>query len=826
MPHNQTAVLSRGDRFEQIRHDARHAWRTVWRNRAHSGAIVATLALGLGTNAAMVGLLDRLLLQPPAHVQAASDLYQVGFSRESATGAVSTIPTANFPQMERLAAALPDYRLAGYYGTEVSVGEGTSGRRIRVQFVSDGFFAALGVVPASGVLLRGNESEPVAVVSSDLDLELATSSAHRPDVVRVGLIPHRIVGVAPPGFGGLELAPARMWLPLSSLALVTGRTNWKTDELNAWLRIVARVPASTNETAAAARLTSALTNTNAQSILPATMLPKGVELSSLVAARNTRYALEVKVTLVLGLIAIAVLLACAANVANLVLVRLSRRATEISVRVALGASRLRLASQLMGEVLILALFAAVIGLVLAHWMSGAMMALLLPDVQWPGAVVSIRVFLATLGAALVLAALICLAPLRQQASTGAAEVLRTGAATVNRGQAMVRSALFVTQAALALLLVNSAGLFIKSIRNVRAIDTGMDVDRVALLSFSLPAAPELGYARELYDRAADQIRKLPGVETVSLFNKSVPLREASGVRALIPGRVMPRPAPGAGPYYSGVDSSFFRTFGMRVKRGRGITSEDIAVGARVMVINSTMARSYWENAEPLGACVILGDDTDCTTIVGVADDVIKFKLMGETQPSFLYLPSTHYFLRNTYPAAIGVRTTRPADEVVPRIVRIAQEIAPQLPYPQATALSTVLAPQLRPWRLGAVVLFALGVLTLVVCAIGLFGLVSYLVTQRTREVGIRVALGADPGAVRRLIVFQGVRLTLAGLIIGAIAALAAGRTVQALLVGVSARDPLMLTVASAVLLAVAVVACVVPAHRATRIDPTTALRSD
>jgi predicted permease len=369
---------------------------------------------------------------------------------------------------------------------------------------------------------------------------------------------------------------------------------------------------------------------------------------------------------------------------------------------------------------------------------------------------------------------------------------------------------------------------VRSLRHVRSLDVGVDLDRVLIAHMGLHRA---GFdslrAASIWQSAYERVRRIPSVEHAALVTGTVPTYGGSGASIRIPGRdSLPEMSTG-GPYYSGVTPDFFPTLGTRLVRGRGITDADVAARARVAVVNEEMVKRFWPSANPIGDCFLMGNDETCTEVVGVVENVIMFRMLDDVR-SQLYVPRTHPFVDHYWRVgqAILARARGEPRAVAELVRREIQGLAPGMPYVTARALEEVVAPELRPRRLGATMFTVFGALALAIAAVGLYGVVAYTVSQRTQEIGVRMALGAQRDDVIRLVVLDGMRMVALGLVLGIIVALAAGRWVQPLLYDTSPRDLATFATAALTLALAALLASLIPALRASRVDPILALRAD
>jgi predicted permease len=379
--------------------------------------------------------------------------------------------------------------------------------------------------------------------------------------------------------------------------------------------------------------------------------------------------------------------------------------------------------------------------------------------------------------------------------------------------------------ALTLVLLTGAGLFIDSLRHARAVPLGFDAEQVISVSVDLHA---LGYrpadVLAKYEAMEDAVRSLPHVAATSLVSGTV-FGFGQGTVVHIPGRdSMPLPQSGS-PMISAVTPGYFQTLNTRIIRGRGLSEADRAGSPRVAVINQRFAAHYWPGEDPVGQCFRIMGDKRCTTVVGVSGNAALYDMMESGEDQF-YVP-----MNQLNPSSddwrsqvLLIRSDGDPGPLITAVRRAAQRSSPDLPFADISVVASRFDRALRPWQLGSILLGILGGLGLLLAAVGLYGVLSYLVSQRTQELGIRVALGADRRALLGMVVGQGIRVALVGVGIGIVGALAAGKTIAALLYGVSPTDPVVLGIVAAVVIVVSVTASYLPARRATQVDPMTALR--
>lgn len=822
--------------MDTILHDLRYALRGLVRSPGFAIAVIATLALGIGANTTMFGVLDTLLLKPPAHVRDPGRVARVYFNRNFGEGVTFTGASTSFPSYESLKDAAGFSATAAWYDAQLSLGHGAEAKSIKVRGVTASYFPLLGVRPATGRFFSADEDQPgaspVAVVSHHYWLrQMSGDSAFARRTLTIGRFSYAVIGVAPEGFTGADLEEPDVWLPLKTAAPDLNDVEALTSRNWFWVRALVRLAPGRTIVAAEALATLAERRTASASDRRRDT-STAVLLGPIQEARGPKMSGDAKVALWIGAVALAVLLVACANVANLLLARGLRRRREMAVRAGLGAGRSRLVRQLLVESLVLAIAGGLAALLVALWGGTAVRAFLLPGLPAGATLVDPRVLAFTAAVATLTGLLAGSAPAWQASRTDVAESLRSGGRDVTATRGRLRSALVATQMTLTLVLLVGAGLFVHSLRNAQTLDYGLDLDHVleaavdaqssGISRTDSPGGPNDPQSA-LYLRLLDDIRSNPSVASATAsvgqpygWSHSTDLK-ASGRDSL------PR-VPSGGPYFNAVTSDFFGTVGTRIVRGRGIAEADETPSApRVAVVGQTFARLVWPDRDPIGQCLYVnGNDSTCVQVVGVAADA-RSRAVREDRTLFYYIP----FGQHLVPTPINgllIRTRGPARLVVGEVQRALQAAEPGLPYVHVESLADRVAPQWRSWRLGATMFTAFGLLALAIAGLGLYAVTAYGVSQRTREIGVRIALGAQRAHVVRLVVMQGVRAAALGAFLGMAAALGLGRAVAALLFAVKPVDGISVVAAVATLLAVSAVAAFVPARRAARIDPMEALR--
>jgi predicted permease len=808
------------------------------KNPGFTAAVVLTLALGTGANATMFGVVDRLLLQPPAHLRSPDEVHRVYLTAKGDNFGVSIGTNQSYRRYQDLIAhARSASQIAAHYETELVFGTGEAAHEERTGLVSASFWPLFGVKPALGRFFTAAEDQlpqgtPVAVLGYGYwqsHFGGAREVIGKP--IRIGRSDYTIIGVTPPGFSGVSLRSIAAFIPITAggadVFAEMGVDQWRESYRVGWLQTLARRKPNVSIEAASADFTNAyrLSLETQRPLEPPGRVPgpdslrARAELASIIQDRGPRRSQEATVAVwLVGVSALVLLMACA-NVANLLVARSIRRRREIAVRLAVGVSRGRLLTQLLSESTVLAIGGGAVGVLVAQWGGGLLRGFLLPDVEWTAAALDPRVVVVTVVIALVAGLITGLAPMRQLARADVVSDLRAGGRGVSLRGSRMRRGLLVLQAAISVVLLVGAGLFVRSFRNVRSLDLGFQPEHVIVAELSARGTP-IDSARRIHlmERLRERALTVPGVQHAA-HTLTIPFSLEWNQYVFVPG--VDSAALRDLFYVNPVGPGYFETMGTPLIRGRQITDADRAGGQPVAVLSQAAVRRIWPSQDPLGKCVKLQADGPCYAVVGVSGDI---------RASFDEGPGRHVYVATAQVPApdsrLFIRTRGEAATQTEAVRRALQDVVPGFAYVSTRTLDGIVAPQMRSWRLGATMFTIFGLLALVVAAIGLYSVVAYDVSQRTRELGVRVALGASAGTVLRLVVGEGVRVVIVGLALGAAAALSLAGRVSPLLYEVSAKDPVTYAGVVGVLLVVAVVASLAPALRAARVDPNIALRAD
>jgi len=809
------------------------ALRTARRYPGFTLGVVLTLGLGIGANATMYGIIDRLLLSPPEHVAQPEHVRRVALERPNPlTGRVGRQTALSYPDYEDFQAQ-EGITVAAYDRRPVyTIGRGEEVTQVSATTVSAGFLPMLGVQPRLGRLFTEEETAVGAPLTAILSEEYWTRAfGADPDVLgrTIDLADDAItiIGVLPRGFTGVDLESVDLWLPLEpvqareegGITCMQGRNCW-------WVGAIARLDEGVSVERAQEEATALHLN-GRRDLIEAGRYPDvaRIVMSPLVAAAGPDASSESRVARWLMGVALIVFLIACANVANLQLARGTERSRETAVRLALGVGRARLVTQMTLEAVALALAGGAVALAIARWGGALIRNVLLPEVYFPDAGLSGRL-LAFVAVSSVLAGLLAgLWPAVQASRLNLAAQFGDPPGR----SARLRGALTVAQAGMSVVLLVGAGLFIKSLDALRAEDLGIDVDRIMTVDLEFPR-PDVGpqQRQAAYDEAARRISSLPSVEAVA--ETAVPLGYTIAIEMRVPGLdSLPR-LPGGGPYVFSVGPGYFETAGVSLLSGRAFEAGDDAGAAKVALVPEGSARALWPDADPLGQCLMVGQNaTECTTVVGVVQDAARNGYLDDQYLAY-YIPMGQAPPRGegflAAPNGLYVRVRGDMREAREAVLGALRGYSPDVRWIRAWPLSDTLDQQARSWTLGATMFTAFGVLALVLAAVGLYGVLAFDVARRTRELGVRTALGARRSLLLASVIRRGLAMGALGIALGLGVAYFAGPYVQDLLYEVSPRDPWVLGAVASTLLAVGAASAVVPGLRATRVDPMTALKSD
>jgi putative ABC transport system permease protein len=807
--------------MDNLWQDLRYGTRMLLKHKGITAIAVLSLALGIGANTAIFSLVDAVLLRPlPFHdpeglVMVWEDATRIGFPRNTPAPANYADWKAQNQVFEDLAAL----RYGSYNLTDESDPE-----KVEAQAVTANFFPLLGVTPVRGRGFAPEEDQPdgnkVVLLSYGL---WQRRFGGDPALIGKELLldgqQHTVIGVMPPGFQFLA-KETDLWLPMafSSRELANRGGHY--------LTVVGRLKPGV--TLAQAQDDIATITQRINQDHPTT----GFELGSAVISLREQLAGNVRPVLLvlLGAVGLVLLIACA-NIANLLLARGASRYREIAVRTALGAGRHRIVRQLLTESLLLAVAGGVAGLLFA-WLSFSFLKQIIPQSMALNAGVRIdaKVFAFTLLLSLLTGIIFGLTPALQAAKIDLNAALKQsgGRTGTGAGHRRLRGVLVVTEIALALVLLVGAGLLIQTFLQLRALDIGVNPDNVLTLRTSLPRSKysELPKRAAFYQQVLERVRALPGVVDAG-YTTAVPLTWKGGTNSFTVEGAEAKPGQDANNRQ--VSTGYMETMGIKLRQGRFFDDHDDAQSQPVAIINETMARQYWPGETALGKRFKLGSveaQNPWIIIVGIVGDVKEMGLEAPPKAEmffpYLQLPTMLWNM----PRDLTVRATADALSLVTAVRQAVWSVDPTQPVSNVRTMEEILSEEVTQRRIAMTLLAAFAALALLLASLGIYGVLSYAVAQRTQEIGIRMALGADRRDVLRLVMGEGLRLAGAGVVIGLGVSLALTRLMTGLLFGVSASDPRTLTGVTLLLLAVALIACYVPARRAAKVAPMVALRNE
>jgi predicted permease len=816
--------VGRGVLFAAFLQDVRYGWRILRTHRTFALAAIVTLALGIGVNTAVFSVVNAIVLRP-LPVRDGDRLVVIASQRTSSR----TLRGVSFPDLQ-------DYRpatvnvfedIAGYsVGFLGLASVGSQPERVLVTWVTGNYFSLLDIHPILGRTIRTDEGTPgrtdplVVLGHSTWQRRFRGDASVVGRTVMVNGIPCTIVGVAPPGFSGtFAFSESELYLPL----------NWHGGEglddrgargLHAIARLrpgVRLESAQAEMKVVAARLAQQYPNSNTN--LDLRVLPERLARPEEDQFRTNTLGAAIMLAMV-----ILVMVVAAVNVTNLLLARTAGRYGEIAIRSALGAGRGRLVQQMVTESLLLTALGGGAGVLLGVWITGALTTIRLPgdlpvrfDFRLDGRVLAYAAAVSVLTGLLV----------------GVLSAIRVSGGELDRAlrglrprsltpRHRFRGFLVVAQIACCFVLLSVAGLFVRSLFEAERADLGFRAEGVFNLHMDVG---QLGYTetrgRAFFGEVERRVRSIPGVQHVS-FAFTIPMgyiRVGSALEA--EGQAVDR----GSPVFAGrnmVGADYFQTMGIQIVRGRGFNEADNEESTSVAVINQRLADILWPNQDPVGRR--FRSDGRWTEVVGVARTG-KYQFLFENPQPYVYVP-----IAQGYSAlrVLQVRASIPPDALRPAVERAIRALEPNLPLYDVQTMTQALGSGLGffPVRIGAIAVAAFGLLAFVLAIVGLYGVTSYLASQRTHEIGIRIAVGATGEQIVRLVLQDGSKLVFLGVAVGLLATLACSGVVGRFLFGVSVYDPVTLLSVTPVLTGVALIACLIPAWRAAHMDPTIALRSE
>jgi predicted permease len=815
------------NRIENFVQDLRYGLRMLSKNPGSTAAVVLALALGIGLNTTVFSFVNALLLRPPTSVQAPGELLELWLRNRGASGIESDLPLT-----------YPDYAyyrdhnqsftgMLAFDGDPESAiwNKSGDGQVVQGQLVSGNFFSVLGVKPFLGRTLApeddvaGNPHELVVLGHSFWQHRLDSDPAIIGKTLQLNGRNFTVAGVAPPGFAGLLVAvEPDFWAPLTTVEQFTHDIGRLANREGHWLLVIGRERPGVAASTARAELGVLArqievdhpdTNKNLDAdVFPATLVPGPY-----------RGYVQAFTGLLMAVFGLVLLIACV-NAATLLLARATGRTREMAIRSALGAGPGRLIRQLLVESVLLSTIAGCAGVALASWIAPLLLTLkpaslpltLRVPLDW-------RVLLFTFSVSLLTGIVFGLTPALRSAKVQVAPILKGEGQSGDCRKSRLRNILMVAETAVCVLLLIGATLCVRSLFNASLIDPGFDTHHVAVATLD-PAS--MGYSearvRAFYQQLSERVGALPGVASTSFVNH-LPLGAAREQTTVVEGNqsLSEQKTSGISVDVFRVTPGFFDAMDIPLLRGRDFTQQESDEAASVTIVNEALTHRLWPNQNPLGRRIAMGDGTERTEVIGVVKTG-KYRTLGEDPLPAAYMP------RLPGRRTLVVRTGGNPTLVLAAIRAEIHVIDPNLAATELETMQQYMSLPLFAARTTGLLLGASGILALVLTSIGLFGVISYVTSQRTHEIGVRVALGAGRLEILKLVVGHGLTVASIGLALGLAAALALTRFLSSLLYGIQANDPATLLGVSVGLIFIASLACYIPARRAMGVDPLVALR--
>ncbi|HWG57602.1 MAG TPA: ABC transporter permease [Candidatus Acidoferrales bacterium] len=809
--------------LEDFARDLRFSARALRKSPGFALAIVATLALGIGANVSMLNVVRMLLFRTPPRVSQPQEIVRLeAMDRSGQSGP----DTANYQGYLRLAEHMQLLNIAAQgYPFATDFGRGAGAREVERNYVSRNYFDVLGTKLLMGRSFSAEEEtrthgDSVAILGYDFwQQQLAGDRKILGREVEIGGRPHTIIGIAPRGFNGMDPDRIDVWLPLGDSGAFNSTGSW-------WLQVIGRPVHNATRQQAASEATSVFLHGGGDSKETIHATP----YSATEAGPRLKQDSGDQVALWLSGVAFLVFLIACANVANLFFVRAIQRRQEMAVRLQLGATRWRLLRQFLTESLVLSAIGGAAALLLAYWARPLVQAFLLPPHFYMGDFLKAGTLLLTGGFAVLAGIASGLWPAWRASRPELALALKSGGRALHE-RSTIRSVLLVGQVALTLLLSIGAALFVRSLRSVHGIQLGFDADHV-LVAIASTSGYKPADVSAAYQQMLRRARFVPGVKQAALV--AYPPFYSYGLSSYWNAASGSSPARDIEAAVNSVSPGYFAAIGMKILQGRDFLPSDRSGAPLVAIVDQSFAKEAAGNSNPVGRCVSIKSGGDCIEIVGVVPDERRYFLFddipGASPPNTVYRPlgqtASDDYLSSFAAGGLVMRTTgKPST-----IERIAGEalagVALGGRYVEVHPMMEKIDEQTLPWRMGASMFTLFGTLALALAAIGIYGLLAFLVRYRTAEIGLRLALGAMPGNILAMVVRRGMLLVGTGILIGTAAAIGLARLMKSLLYGVAPTDVASYAIAAAVVAAAGLLACWIPARRAMRVDPVSAMRCE
>lgn len=819
--------------METLLQDLRYAVRMLIKTPGVTAVAVITLALGIGANTAIFSGVNAFLMRPLPVPDPDQLIRPIEIAEDR--GVSDEISYPDFIDYRNQSTSFTG--LTAEDMVQAALNTENQNDVIWGQAVSANYFDVLQVKPAMGRPFLPEEDEglgahPVVVISDSLwRRRLDADPGIVGKTIQLNARQYQIVGVAPESFHGSKFGLAMdFWAPMAMVEELRSAPGLLKSRDSHWMNVIGRLKPNVSASQASAEMNAIATRLN-QSYADARATGTQAKVVSELEGRweEAHVVINTAGAIAMAIAALILLIACA-NVANLLLARGAARRKEIGIRLALGASRRRLVRQLLTESLLLSLLGGGLGLLIAYWATQLMQGMIpVLDYNVINDFFSLdsRALVFTLVASVATGIIFGLAPALNSSNPQVVPVLKGDSESHHKGKARrinLRNALVVGQVALSLMVLMSGGLFIKSFRKAQSIDPGFGTTRNALLVSLNPLL--VGYeddkAKNFYQQVIERTKTLPGVEAAGL-TRLIPLGDSSNSTGpvLKEGETLARGSAGRDVMTTVVSPGYFDAMQIPFAEGRNFDERDRSQTQRVVIINQRMAELLWRGESPVGKRILIGvDSREPLEVVGVVKTG-KYRSLAEDPKPYFYSPMSQ---RRPAAMTLVLRTSGDPSAIVGSVRATLQSIDRQVPMFAVKTMPVHLSWPLWGPNLAATFSLAFGILALLLSAVGLYSVMAYVVSQRTREVGIRMALGANRRDVLRMVTGQGMRLAVCGVGIGLVLAIALSRVISSLLIGISSYDIATFAIVSGLLTFVALIACYVPARRATKVDPLVALR--
>jgi predicted permease len=822
--------------MEYFWQDVRHGARVLRKSPGFSAVAILSLALGIGANTTIFTVVNAILLHPlpvkdisqVVELDTIDTKTHVGFANATKLG----LSFRNFQDYQKQNEVLSG--VAGIQPVPLTWSGGAEARQVNGQLVSANYFDVLGLQPAAGRFFLPDEDTKlsgnnVAVISySFWANKLGSDPKEIGKTLTLNAMPYTVIGVAPKGFKGTFTfgTAEQIWIPASMYPQVLTGFGKEFFNDRRFLNSLAfgrlKPGVGINQAEASLKTIAA----QLEKDFPKDNGGRSIALTRLTEAAvgaNTHDQIALAGTMMMTVVGLVLLIACA-NLANLLLARAAHREREMGLRAALGASRTRLIRQMLTECILLSLLGGAAGLAIAYAGRTVLWSFRPPFIQADSIDLSLdsNVLIFTLGISLLTGLLFGVAPAFKASVPDLADTLKLGgrSGSIGWGRNKLRSLLVVSEIALSLVALVGAGLFIRSMRDAQKMDPGFESKNLFMLAFDLGALHyDEGHGQQFLRAAVERANATPGVKAAAIAS-NFPLGGGFARTVFPEGEDESTGYRGTLTQLDDITPGYFDALRIPLIRGRLFTDADRKDTTTVAIINEAMAKKFWPNQEAIGKRFHFFGDTTLREVVGIARDSVV-NAIGEVPVPLVYLAVTQ-----DYPpaATLQVQTTGKPEPVIAGVRAQIQSLEPNLAITNVQTIGEIVDQGLWAPEMGAALLTLFGGLAMVLAAVGVYGVLAYSVTQQTREIGIRMAMGAERVDVLGLVVGQGLKLTGAGLALGILVSLAVTRQLSSLLFGVSAYDPLTYAGVTVILVSVALLACYIPARRATLVDPLVALR--